>query len=419
MKTKAIRFYGNKLKLETFDLPNIKYDEILAHVVADTLCLSTYKAILQGTSHARIPHDVAENPVMIGHEFCGEILEVGEKWKEKYKVGQRFVIQPALNYKGSLFAPGYSYQFIGGSATHIIIPNEVMEMDCLLEYNGDTYFSGCLAEPLSCIVGGFNLMFHTTPGCYEHKMGIKEGGNLIILGGAGPMGIGTIDYAINCEKKPQLIVVVDNVEEKINRAQSIVSSERAKAHGVKLVYINVDGIDDQVSLLMKESGGRGYDDVFLYAAIRPLVELGDKVLARDGCMNLFAGPYNKDFMSEINFYNVHYNSTHMVGLSGGTIADMRAYLIMASEGKMNPSVLITHIGGLNSVIETVSNLPKVPGGKKLIYTNIDLELTAIEDFEEKGKTNLLFNGLDKIVKKHNYLWTKEAEDYLLANANLI
>ena len=38
----------------------------------------------QGTAHKRVPDDIAENPVIVGHEFCGEILEVGEKWKHKY-----------------------------------------------------------------------------------------------------------------------------------------------------------------------------------------------------------------------------------------------------------------------------------------------------------------------------------------------
>lgn len=61
------------------------------------------------------------------------------------------------------------------------------------------------------------------------------------------------------------------------------------------------------------------------------------------------------------------------------------------------------------------NLPKIPGGKKLIYLGKNLELTAIDDFEEKGKTDDRFKELAKITKEHNGLWSKEAEDYLLAN----
>ena len=62
------------------------------------------------------------------------------------------------------------------------------------------------------------------------------------------------------------------------------------------------------------------------------------------------------------------------------------------------------------------NLPSIPGGKKLIYNHIELPLTAISEFEEKGKTDPLFAELDKICKAHNGLWCPEAEKYLLANA---
>ena len=67
------------------------------------------------------------------------------------------------------------------------------------------------------------------------------------------------------------------------------------------------------------------------------------------------------------------------------------------------------------LIDTILNLPKIPGGKKLMYLGKNLELTAIEDFEEKGKTDDRFKELAKITKEHNGLWSKEAEDYLLAN----
>jgi threonine dehydrogenase-like Zn-dependent dehydrogenase len=104
--------------------------------------------------HKRVPSDVEKNPVIIGHEFCGELVKIGEKWKGKFEEGMKFSIQPAHNYKGPARA-GYSYNYIGGSATYVIIPNEIMVMDCLLPYNGDAFFYGSLSEPMSCIVGAF------------------------------------------------------------------------------------------------------------------------------------------------------------------------------------------------------------------------------------------------------------------------
>lgn len=415
MKTKAVRLYGkDDLRLEEFELPAIREDEILAHIISDSICMSSHKAAEQGAAHKRVPDDVAQNPIIIGHEFCGEIVEVGSKWASQFKAGDRFSIQPALNYKGSLAAPGYSYKYIGGDATYIVIPNEVMETGSLLSYKGEAFFHGSLAEPMSCIVGGFHANYHTKNGSYVHNMGIVPGGNMAILAGVGPMGLGAIDYALHCDRRPGLLVVTDIDDARLARAEQLFSVEKAAKDGIKLVFLNTSK-GDAVKALMDLTGGKGYDDVFVFAPVKPVVEQGDSILGRDGCLNFFAGPIRTDFKAEFNFYNVHYSSTHIVGTSGGNTDDMREALKLMETGRINPAAMITHVGGLNAVIDTTLNLPNIKGGKKLIYTNIDLPLTAIADFAEKGKTNPLFAELDKIVKANNNLWCTEAEKYLLSH----
>ena len=416
MKTKAVRLYGKKdLRLEEFELPAIKDHEILAKVVSDSICMSSYKAAIQGADHKRIPKDVDQNPVIIGHELCGMILEVGRKWEDRFKPGQKFTIQPALNYKGSLDAPGYSYPYIGGSATHIIIPNEVMETGSLLEYSGEAYFYGSLAEPMSCILGAFHANYHTVPGEYHHNMGIVEGGNMAILAGLGPMGLGAIDYAINCNRRPRILVVTDIDEARLYRARQLITVEKATKNGVELHYVNTGKLEDPIAKLMSFTQGKGYDDVFIFAPVKELIEQGDRILGRDGCLNFFAGPTDQNFRANFNFYNVHYASTHVVGTSGGNMDDLKESLDMMSRGLIDPSTMITHIGGLNSVVDTTLNLPNIPGGKKLIYTNIDLELTPIDEFNKKGKKDSRFTRLAKIVEENKGLWCAEAEKYLLNN----
>ncbi|MCD6396113.1 MAG: zinc-binding dehydrogenase [Spirochaetaceae bacterium] len=417
MKTKAVRLYGKEdLRLEEFELPEIKDNEILAKIVSDSICMSSYKAQKQGPDHKRVPNDVADNPIIIGHEFCGEILEVGSKWKDQFEVGQQYSIQPALNYKGSLDAPGYSYQHIGGDATNIIIPNEVMEMECLLPFKSDAYYMGSLAEPMSCIAGAMHANYHIKQGTYIHEMGIKEGGQIALLAGVGPMGLGFIDYTLNCDRKPSKLVVTDIDEARLKRAASIYTVEKAAANGVELIYVNTKEMDNPVSELMGFTNNNGgYDDVFVMAPVKPVVEQGDKILGKDGCLNFFAGPSNTDFNANFNFYDVHYAAHHLVGTSGGNTDDMKEVLSMMADGNINPVALITHIGGIDSVVETTKNLPDIPGGKKLIYTQIDLPLTALDDFKEKGKTNPLFAGLADIIAKTNNLWSPEAEEYLLNN----
>ena len=415
MKTTAVRLYGKEdLRLETFDLPEITDSEILAKITSDSICMSSFKAAEQGAAHKRVPNDVAENPIIIGHEFCGEIVQVGAKWADQFKAGDRFAIQPALNYKGSLAAPGYSYKYIGGDATYIVIPSEVMETGSLLPYNGKAFFYGSLAEPVSCCIGAFHAQYHTVNGSYEHKMGIVEGGKMAILAGVGPMGLGAVDYAIHGPRRPALLVVTDIDDARLARAQTLYTVEDAAANGVKLVYLNT-GCPDAVEKLMEISGGTGYDDVMCFAPVRPVVEQGDKILGRDGCLNFFAGPLDPQFKAEFNFYNVHYASTHIVGTSGGNTDDMREALSLMEQGKINPAAMVTHIGGMDAVIPTTLNLPKIKGGKKLIYTGINMPLTAIEDFAELGKTDPFFAELAELVAKNNMLWNAEAEDALLAH----
>ena len=224
-----------------------------------------------------------------------------------------------------------------------------------------------------------------------------------------------MDYAIHADRKPALVVVTDIDDARLARAAQILSVEEAAKQGVKLVYANTASVPDAKEYLMSLTDGKGYNDVFVYAPVKPVVEQGDSILSRDGCLNFFAGPTDPSFSAMFNFYNVHYASTHVVGTSGGNTDDMKESLKMMEQGKIDPAAMITHIGGLNCVIETTLNLPNIPGGKKLIYTNIELELTALTDLAEKGKADPRFAELDKIVKSNNGLWCAKAERYLLDN----
>ena len=416
MKTKAVRLYGKKdLRLEEFELPDIKDDEILARVVSDTLCMSSHKAALQGADHKRVPEDIAINPTIIGHEFAGIILEVGKRWREKFQPRQKFAIQPAMSQMGTLDAPGYSFRFIGGDATHIIIPSIVMESDSLLVYEGESFFQASLSEPMSCIIGAFHASYHIPPGTYKHDMGVKSGGKMAIVGGAGPMGLGAIDYAMNSGREPNLLVVTDIDSNRLKRASHLFSPEKAAKKGIRLVYVNTSDSSNPAADLKNITGGGGFDDVFVLAPAKEAVEQGDAILGFDGCLNFFAGPASSDFKAGLNFYNVHYAFTHIVGTSGGNTDDMKESLRLINEGKINPAVMITHVGGLDSVIEATLNLPALPGGKKLIYTNISMPLIPIENTGKKADDNRLYEELFDIVSKNNNIWSAEAEKYILEN----
>ncbi|MDD3184797.1 MAG: zinc-binding dehydrogenase [Anaerostipes sp.] len=414
MQTKAAVLAGKKnVFVKEYELPEIGEEELLVKVISNSVCLSTYKAAIRGGDHKRVPDDVsADHPTITGHEFAGYIVQVGEKLKNQFSEGEKFVLQPAMGLESG-YSAGYSYEYYGGNATYCIIPKVSIDLGCVLPYEGDYFANASLAEPMSCIIGAFHATYHTTPYVYEHKMGLKENGNLALLGCAGPMGMGAIDYAVNGPYKSKRIVVADIDEDRLQRAKSLITPEDAAKVGKELIYLNPSNYENPKSEIKKLTDGKGFDEVFVFAAVNQLIEMGDDLLGNDGCLNFFAGPTDNGFKVPFNFYNVHYEGTHICGTSGGSTGDMLESLKLSFENKINPSYMITHIGGINAAPETIVNLPNIPGGKKLIYPHIEMELTAIEDFKELGKTDPLFKKLADICEANQNVWCKEAEDALL------
>jgi threonine dehydrogenase-like Zn-dependent dehydrogenase len=226
------------------------------------------------------------------------------------------------------------------------------------------------------------------------------------------MGLAAIDYIIHCDRRPSLLVVTGRTQANLDRAAQILPVEEAAANGIRLVYLNTRGID-AATALKEFSDGKGYDDILVFTPAADMVEMADSLLGDDGCLNFFAGPSDPTFSAKFNFYNVHYAGTHVVGTSGGNKDDMLEVTTMTSRGLLNPAILITHIGGLDAAGETTLQLPTLPGGKKLIYTGIDMPLTAIQDFGKLGESDPLFARLHEICQQHNGLWCTEAEQVLL------
>lgn len=418
MQTLALRLYGkNDLRLERFELPAITEDEILAEIVSNSICMSDHKAAAQGGAHKRVPRDVDANPVILGHEFCGRLLRVGARWAGRFQAGQKFSLQPALNIPGAEHrAPGYSFSFIGGHATRVVIPREVMELDCLLPCGGDSFFKASLAEPVCCIIGAYKTNYHYKAGEYAHQMGIKPDGAMAVLAGAGPMGLSSVDLALHGGTRPGVLAVTDIDQARLDRAAALFTPSQAAALGVSLHYVNTAAQADPVAALRALTpGGKGYDDVFVFAPVAPLIEQASALLGFNGCLNFFSGPSRSDFMGRLNFYDVHYMGHHVVGSSGGNTDDLREALRLLDEKSINPSVMVTHVGGIDSAAATTINLPSLPGGKRLVYTHISLPMTAIADFGRLGGDDPLFAALDRICSRHNGLWSAEAEEYLLAH----
>jgi len=270
MMAKAWRLYGaSDLRLEDVELPVVGEDGIIVEIVANSVCVSDYKCVTLGAGHKRVPDDVAENPVMVGHEMSGIVREVGEKWKERFQVGQRVGIQPTLNVPGHELDSviGYSWRAAGGESTHVYLSSIVMEMGCLLPYEGDAFFKCSLAEPISCIVAGLRANYHNAQAAHEHVQGIVEGGTMLLMAGCGAMGLGCVDIACHSpERRPRRLVVTDVDEGRLARAARMfgLSYVDGKAdgaiNGVEVHFLNTHGLADPVGMLKeynRADGGAG------------------------------------------------------------------------------------------------------------------------------------------------------------------
>ena len=427
MKAKALRLYGaSDLRLEDVELESAGKDGIVVEIVANSVCVSDYKCATLGAGHKRVPNDVADNPVIIGHEMCGVVREVGEKWKDRFHAGQRVGIQPTLNVPGHELDTviGFSWHSVGGESTHVYLPSIVMEMGCLLPYEGDAFFKCSLAEPISCIVAGLRANYHNEQAAHAHVQGIVDGGAMLLMAGCGAMGLGCVDIVCHSpERRPRMLVVTDVDEFRLSRAARMFglawSGGRAdgEVNGVALHFVNTATMADPVKELRAYPGAEnGYDDIFVMAAVPALLTQCTYLLAYDGCLNFFAGPKDKGLEASFNFYNIHYMLHHVAANSGSLVCDMVDSVDWIGKGILHPEVMVTHVGGIDSAADATLNLVSIPGGKRLVYTHVSMPMTAIADFAEKGKDDPFFAALDRICSAHNGLWSKEAEDYLLAYA---
>ena len=449
MKAKAWRLYAaGDARLEDVELEGAGEDGVVVEIVTNTICLSDYKAVSLGTGHKRVPKDIASNPTMFGHEISGIVREVGAKWASQFAVGQRVCIQPAFNIPGhELETMGYAWHSIGGETTHVYLPSIIMEMGCLLPYDGDAFFKCSLAEPISCIVSAFRTNYHHAFGSHVHEMGIEKGGTMLLMAGCGAMGLGCIDIACQSpEKRPRRLVVTDIDDSRLARAARVFGispntvrtsglegagapfAAHGEINGVDVHFVNTKGWADPVAKLKAlnsdepvdasnpTSTGGGYDDIFLFAAVPALITQCSDLLAFGGCLNFFAGPTDQKLSASFNFYNIHYMNHHVVANSGGDVKDMSDSVDWIGRGILHPEVMITHVGGLDSAFQATLDLPKVPGGKRLVYTHVEMPMTAIADFAEKGAADPFYAELDRLCSANSGLWCKEAEDYLLAHA---
>ncbi len=158
---------GRDGKTVTLELREPKDNEVLFRVDVLGLCQSDIKIIHQGGAHPRLRgRDLANDPTVLGHECSVTVVKVGKNYADRFKPGERFIVQADIYYKGLGFAFGYLIP--GGLQQYVYLDERVFDGDegCyLLPVRPDTgYSQSALAEPWACVEMSYNLLDRTMPG---------------------------------------------------------------------------------------------------------------------------------------------------------------------------------------------------------------------------------------------------------------
>jgi threonine dehydrogenase-like Zn-dependent dehydrogenase len=289
---------------EEVAVPEYGPDELLVRQDACGLCFSDTKVIALGPGHPRMTgRDLAKNPVTLGHEVACTVVGVGANLRDRFKVGDRFVVQADVFYQGKSMA--YGYVLSGGLAEYSIIPKVVIEGDegCYLLPIQETtgYVESALTEPWACVVSAY---------AQTHRDGIRHGGKMLVIGSA-EANARDYDWAdlFAPDRKPGHLFL----RELGGRA----------AENLQALDVPTDGVpgNDWAALKAELTAGQGFDDILILGSVAPEeIEGAASTLADHGIFNLVCDrPLLRKLSLDIG--RIHYNWHYYLGTSTDRPAD--------------------------------------------------------------------------------------------------
>lgn len=267
------------LSEEEVSTPPIKPDELLVRHDACGICFSDVKIINLGPTHPRlVGRDMANNPVVMGHEVTLTIMQVGENLRDRFHAGQRFIVQADIYYNGVNLS--YGYALAGGMSQFGVIGKEVLEGDegsyLIPIREDDGYVETALVEPWACVVAAYEYS--------NYRDGVLEGGAALICGFGTRLEEDVVERLFVPGHKPAVVETVADL-----------------------------GSVDLQKLIDSRTDGRGFDDILVFGApAADEIELLSSALARKGVMNLaLSRPIGEPVTLDIG--RIHYDQRLYVG----------------------------------------------------------------------------------------------------------
>jgi threonine dehydrogenase-like Zn-dependent dehydrogenase len=367
-------------------VPEVGDGQLLCRVDAAGVCTSNIKIIAQGSDHISLNGwDLRAFPIILGDEGSLTLVKVGKALGDRYTVGQRFAIQPAVDVAPILHRERYrdgargmhkcsvGYTLGGNLAEYLLIQEEVLAGQCLipLPEEGLPYYSVAMGEPISCIYSAQQRHVHLRKdGPYAERvaeLGLLRGGTTLIVG-AGVMG------RIHCELalrfRPRNLLISDIDPARLRRVEQSLGAKAADL-GVRLQTVPARNLEET---LRRVSGGEGADDIILAVGIREVQQEALSLLARGGVANLFGGLPRGKHILNLDALDVHYRETRVVGSSGGEPSDLRATLEAIAGGEIEPGNYVYGIGSLQHAPEILQGiLQNRVDGKAILYPHAEIK----------------------------------------------
>jgi L-iditol 2-dehydrogenase len=330
---KAAKFYApGDIRLEDVPEPEVSAGSVKIRVRNCSTCGTDVKISRSG-------HPNMTPPQIMGHEIAGEITEIGEG-VEGWAVGDRVQVIAAIP-DGTCpeCLAGHpavcenqlsmGYQFPGGFAEYLVVPNEVLRVDGLNRIPDSLSFAeASLAEPLACVLNGQELAR------------VGEGDTVVIVG-SGP--IGCLHVRLARARGAAQVILIDLNAERLAAAADIVKPDVAIA----------SEDTDPVAAVLAATAGRGADVVITAAASGRAQEQGLLMLARRGRLSLFGGLAKDAPNITVDANLVHYRELTIVGVNGSSPAHNKQALELIASGSVPVADLITHRLPLDQVLDAL------------------------------------------------------------------